>query len=168
MNGRSGEKFIAIDFETADHGHDSACSVALVSVESGQIVQREHYYIRPSRNNFIFTNVHGIVWEDVVDKPTFGELWPTLRESLKNKEFFVAHNAAFDQSVLYSCCRVSGFRPPELPFKCTMEIARNVWNIYPTKLPDVCKRLKIRLDHHNALSDAEACALIYIASQKRK
>lgn len=37
----------------------------------------------------------------------------------------------------------------------------------PTTLPDVCRRLGITLRHHDALSDAEACAKVVIASQVR-
>ncbi len=38
--------FVAIDFETADYGRDSACALALVRVEAGVIVQRAFSYIR--------------------------------------------------------------------------------------------------------------------------
>ena len=38
--------FVAIDFETADYGRDSACALALVRVEAGVIVQRTFSYIR--------------------------------------------------------------------------------------------------------------------------
>ena len=40
---------VAIDFETADYGRDSACALALVRVEAGLIVQRAFHYIRPPR-----------------------------------------------------------------------------------------------------------------------
>ena len=39
--------FVAIDFETADYGRDSACALALVRVEAGVIVQRAFHYVRP-------------------------------------------------------------------------------------------------------------------------
>ena len=39
--------FVAIDFETADYGRDSAWAMALVRVEAGVIVQRAFHYIRP-------------------------------------------------------------------------------------------------------------------------
>ena len=39
--------FVAIDFETADYGRDSACALALVRVEASVIVQRAFHYIRP-------------------------------------------------------------------------------------------------------------------------
>ena len=55
--------FVAIDFETADYQQDSACAVALVRVEGSQIVQRHHFLIRPPRQRFIFSYLHGITWE---------------------------------------------------------------------------------------------------------
>jgi DNA polymerase-3 subunit epsilon len=49
---------------------------------------------------------------------------------------------------------------PDIPFRCSMVTARRTWGIYPTKLPDVCRHLRISLNHHDASSDAEACARI--------
>ena len=41
--------FVAIDFETADQGRDSACSVGLVRVENGAIVKTAVQLIQPPR-----------------------------------------------------------------------------------------------------------------------
>ncbi|NNN06310.1 MAG: hypothetical protein HKL90_10460 [Elusimicrobia bacterium] len=46
------------------------------------------------------------------------------------------------------------------------KIARKAWAIRPTKLPDVCRHLGLKLSHHDALSDAEACANIVLAAAK--
>jgi DNA polymerase III subunit epsilon len=156
--------FAAIDFETADYGRDSACAVAVVRVEGLSIVDQASYYIRPPRQQFVFSYVHGISWTDVVDAPTFRQLWPSLRKKLDGVEFLAAHNASFDQAVLRACCEQARFSVPPYPFQCTVRLARMVWNIYPTKLPDVCRRLQISLRHHDAGSDAEACARIVIAA----
>ena len=43
--------FVAIDFETADYGPDSACAVALVRVEGSRIVRRSYFLIRPPRRS---------------------------------------------------------------------------------------------------------------------
>jgi DNA polymerase III subunit epsilon len=156
--------FVAIDFETADYGRDSACAVAVVRVEGLAIVDRAHYYIRPPRSRFVFSYLHGISWGDVVDAPTFGQLWPSLQEKLAGVEFLAAHNASFDRSVLHTCCERARLSAPAHTFQCTVQLARTVWNIYPTKLPDVCRYLRIPLRHHDAASDAEACARIVIAA----
>lgn len=158
--------FVAIDFETADTGADSACAVGLVRVESGEIVDRKVLLIRPPRPRMMFTHIHGIRWSDVADKPTFGELWPEINPFLKGAEFLAAHNAGFDRRVLNGCCATYGVEAPAHPFACTVRVARKAWNIFPTKLPNVCEHLGIELRHHEALSDAEACARIVIAAQK--
>ncbi len=156
--------FVAIDFETADPGPDSACAVGLVRVEDGRIARREARLIRPPRPRFTFTWVHGITWEDVACQPAFGGVWPELAAVLDGADFLAAHNARFDRAVLGACCRSAGLAVPPQPFECTVKLAREVWGIRPTKLSDVCRALDIRLNHHEALSDAEACARIVIAA----
>jgi DNA polymerase III subunit epsilon len=158
--------FVAIDFEIADYQPDSACAVALVRVEGDCIVRRSHHLIRPPRQRFVFTYVHGITWEMVAMQPTFGELWSTLTVMWEKVAFLAAHNAAFERSVLRACCQAAGLEPPRLPFLCTMELARKTWNLFPTKLTDVCAHLNIPLEPHN-LSDAEACARIVLAARTK-
>ena len=156
--------FVAIDFETADRGRDSACAVGLVRVENQEITQRFYALIQPPRSQFEFTHIHGIHWHDVMNEPTFDEVWPLMAEKVEGADFFVAHNAGFDQKVLYSCCDLYGIKHPHQPFVCTVKLARKTWNLFPTKLNNVCEFLDIELEHHQALSYAEACAKIAIAA----
>ena len=158
--------FVAIDFETADQGPDSACAVGLVRVEGGRIVVRERHLLRPPRDYFLFTYIHGISWKDVAGKPTFREAWPNIRRMFEGAEFLAAHNSGFDSRVLESCCQAAGLEAPSLPFVCTVKLARRTWGIRPTKLPDVCRFLGIKLNHHEPLSDAEACAKIVLAAME--
>lgn len=156
--------FVAIDFETADPLPDSACAVALVRVEEGEIRDRFETLIRPPRPEVHFTHIHGLRWEDLQDAPNFAAVWPAMREFLEGAAFLAAHNAGFDRGVLEACCRAAGFEPPDLPFVCTVRLARAIWGLFPTRLPDVCRFLGIPLRHHQALSDAEACARIVLAA----
>ena len=158
--------FVAIDFETANHSRESACAVGLATVCRGRIEAARSFRIRPPSSHFVFTGIHGLGWEDVRDAPTFGELWPTLRGWIDNAEFIAAHNAPFDSSILHACCVTYGIWAPRVPFTCTVQLARSQWGIYPTRLPDVCRRLRIPLRHHDAESDAEACALIVLAAER--
>jgi DNA polymerase III subunit epsilon len=157
--------FVAIDFETADYYPDSACAVGLVRVADNRIVERSYALIRPPRRRFVFTYLHGIDWEMVAEAPSFGELWPQLAPLLQGVDFLSAHNASFDRNVLHTCCQAGGVSPPLLPFVCTVVLARRTWNLYPTKLPNVCDYLNIDLTHHHALADAEACARIVLAAR---
>ena len=166
MKQKSPARFASIDFETADRGGDSACAVAVITVENGEIVDRLYQLIRPPRREFEFTCLHGIEWEHVKDQPTFQEAWPLLEGHLKDAKFVAAHNAGFDRRVLNACCAQAGVIPPRIRFECTVALARKVWRSYPTKLSDVCRRLEIPLQHHHAGSDAEACARIVLAAMK--
>ncbi|MEK9661164.1 MAG: exonuclease domain-containing protein [Alphaproteobacteria bacterium] len=158
--------FTAIDFETADQGRDSACAVAAVVVADDVIVDRYSTLIRPPRERILFTHIHGLAWDDVRDAPDFAGIWPVLRKYLVCSDFLVAHNAPFDRAVLLACCAAAGESSPRKRFACTVDAARRTWRLPRNRLPDVCRHLGIALNHHDALSDAEACARIAIAARR--
>jgi DNA polymerase III subunit epsilon len=159
-------RFAAIDFETADHGRDSACAVAVIVGEGTEIVERVSFLIRPPRRHVLFSYIHGLTWDHVKDQPAFGDLWPAAAKLLDGVEFIAAHSAAFDRGVLMACCHAAGLTPPPQPFYCTVKLARKAWDVRPTRLPDVCRHLGLTLKHHDAESDATACANIVIAARK--
>ncbi|MDB5350742.1 MAG: polC [Planctomycetota bacterium] len=162
-----GRRFAAIDFETADNGRDSACALAVIVVDNLEIVHRACYLIRPPRRSFLYTYIHGIEWKHVADQPEFADVWAKVSPLLDGVEFLAAHSASFDRSVLYQCCHAAGLSWPELPFQCTVKLARQSWGLKPTTLPDVCRHLGIALRHHEAESDATACAQIVIAARRQ-
>lgn len=156
--------FVAIDFETANPSRDSACAVGLVRVEEGRIVARASRLIRPPSAHFSFTRIHGICWADVEREPDFAAVWSSVAPVVRGAAFFAAHNAPFDASVLRASSAATGILAPSVPFVCTMRLAKKLWNLSPTRLPDVAAHLGIPLVHHDAASDAEACARILIAA----
>ncbi len=158
--------FVAIDFETADQWPDSACSVGLVKARNFEVVDKLDLLIRPPRPLVRFTFIHGITWPMVADKPSFGDLWPRISEFLGDAQFMAAHNASFDRGVLRRCCEMAGVAPPNIPFFCTVQLSRKTWNLRRANLPFVCQHLGLTLNHHQAVSDAEACAKIVIEAKK--
>ena len=157
--------FVAIDFETADNGADSACAIGLVRVEGGEIVQRVTRLIRPPRRTNQYAHIHGIRWQDVEDEPTFGELWPDIAPVLADASFFVAHNASFDRRVLHGCCQAYGIVAPPQAFECTVLLARRTWKMPKNDLATLARFIEFELNHHEAGSDAEACARILLAAR---
>ncbi|MHB8878290.1 MAG: 3'-5' exonuclease [Myxococcaceae bacterium] len=164
VEGDVAPSFVAIDFETADYGRDSACAVGLVRVQKGCIVERAVALIRPPRSRFVFTGIHGITWPMVSGVAGFAETWPKLLPLLDGADFIAAHNASFDRSVLNACCAAAGMPAPSLGFRCSVQLARRTWGLRPANLPAVCAHLGIPLKHHDPASDAEACARIVIAA----
>ena len=152
--------FTAIDFETANMNRASACALGLVVVSNRKIVEERHWYINPQTRRFSFSHLHGIGHKDVRDAPTFDEIWPLVFPFL-NGQVVVAHNATFDHSVLQALVIRYNLRAPEYGLYCTLRVARERLGLPSNALPAVCAHLGVALDqHHDALSDARAAALV--------
>lgn len=160
----TGPSFVAIDFETSHTLPDSACSIGVVRVQNGSIVERRVELIRPPRRPFLFTQIHGLTWNDVAQAPPFSEVWPTLAPMFEGADFIAAHNSGFDRRVLRACCEAASLPMPVQPFQCTVQLARKTWRLHSNNLAAVCAHLQIPLNHHEAGSDAEACARIVLAA----
>ncbi|MBL4560882.1 MAG: 3'-5' exoribonuclease [Labilibaculum sp.] len=156
--------FTAIDFETANGQRNSACSLGLVRVENGVIVESKDWLISPPEMYFHPMNVsiHGITEEDVRNEPSFNFIWEEV-ENYLHGEMVIAHNASFDVSVLRACLETYGICFPEFDYMCTVQISRNIWPNMPNhKLNTMANLFNIPLRHHDALEDTLACAKIAI------
>lgn len=163
--------FVAVDFETANTNRESACQVALVKVTDGVVVDRVSTLLTPPPgfDYFKFTYLHGISAADVRTAPTWAEIADEVASFTGGLPMY-AHNATFDANVWRGLDAF--FHTATLPrqFYCSYRTAqRLVPGLANYKLPTVTASLvpEYRLDHHQADSDAEACALIIAALQHR-
>lgn len=156
--------FTAIDFETATAYHP--CSVGIVTVEKGIIVDEFVTLIQPPNNFYNPYNiqVHGIYPRDTVNAKSFVEVFPEIAKRLKNR-VVVAHNESFDRNVLSKTMALHGLNYEDLNigsrWECTVKIYK-AKGFKPAKLSDCCRIMNIALEHHEALSDARACAKLYL------
>jgi DNA polymerase-3 subunit epsilon len=156
--------FTAIDFETATAFHP--CSVGIVTVENGIIVDEFVSLIKPPRNEYSpFTiAVHGIYPRDTINAKSFSQVFPEIQKRLQNR-IIVAHNERFDRNVLMKSMALYGLNYDNLNigdrWQCTVKIYK-AKGLKPTKLSDCCREMKIALNHHEALSDARACAKLFL------
>ena len=156
--------FTAIDFETATAYHP--CSVGIVTVENGIIVDEFVTLIKPPNNQYSpFTiQVHGIHPRDTMNAKTFLQVFPEIKKRLQNR-IVVAHNESFDRNVLSKSMALYGLDYTDLNlanrWECTVKIYK-AKGLKPTKLSDCCRAMQIQLNHHEALSDARACAKLYL------
>ncbi|TDW44299.1 DNA polymerase-3 subunit epsilon [Flavobacterium sp. 270] len=156
--------FTAIDFETATAYHP--CSVGIVTVQDGIIVDEFVTLIKPPNNEYnSFTiRVHGIYPRDTANAKTFLQVYPEIERRLKNR-VVVAHNESFDRNVLMKSMALHGLQYEDLniapKWECTVKIYKSK-GFKPTKLSDCCREMNIKLNHHEALSDARACAKLYL------
>lgn len=163
--------FVAIDFETANKYANSACSLAVVTVENGQITKRGYSLIKPPFMQFDekCIAIHEILPKDVMDKPTFDKLWPAIYENHLKGKLVIAHNAKFDIGVLRATLDHYNIEWPELDYTCTVKISKRVWpDLQNHKLNTLAAYLGYEFKHHYALDDAEICAQVAIAAAKKR
>jgi len=162
--------FVAIDFETANHSRESICSVGIAVVENGKLIKSFEKLIRPSPNYYHWRMIdcHGITPEMTNKLPDFGKIWKEIKPFLAGKKV-IAHNAGFDIGALRSVLDVYQFTYPEIEYYCSCAISRRTFNnLQNHRLSTVCDYLGIKLNHHNAESDAIGAAQIVLSACKSK
>lgn len=156
-------EYVAIDFQTANKWHKSACSVALATVKDGKIIDTFYSLIRPGILHFDKENtaLHGITKEMVKDAPYFDELWPLIKEKINGKTL-VAHYAKFDMDVLAEELAGNELAFPSCPVFCTCVLSQAMFPEMPHhRLQDVTEKIGFNLEQrYNAMAHARACVAI--------
>ncbi len=166
-----GLDFTAIDFETANSHSASACSVGLVKVRNGSVVDESSWLIHPPLGFDSFsewnTRIHGIMAPDVAEAPLWSEQLPDLA-GFVGTDVLVAHNAGFDMGVIAAACEVSHIDCPDFSYICSLLVARRTYHLDSYRLPVAAMAAGFEdFEHHNALADARACAAIVAHAAKR-
>ncbi|HEY5392284.1 MAG TPA: 3'-5' exonuclease [Hanamia sp.] len=148
--------FTAIDFETAQGKRWSICQVGLVRVENGTIKNQLSVLVQPPDNYYWnnFIDIHGITPKLTRKAQTFDRVWQQIAPFIENQNV-VAHNGfAFDFHCLKQTLEYYDMTVPTYNGHCT-------YKIYGDNLASLCRQYNIPLNHHDALSDARACAELY-------
>lgn len=155
--------FASIDFETANHHRSSICSLGIVIVENGIILNKIYRLIRPRPNFYCSwaTDIHGLSYYDTMNEPEFPEVWEGIKAKLDNLPL-VAHNSSFDEGCLKAVHDLYGMRYPDYEFYCTYRAAKKqLPHLENHQLHTVAASVGYDLkNHHHALADAEACVEI--------
>ncbi len=163
-------KFITIDFETASqHRRNSACELGLTFVDNNKIIETKSWLIKPYINDFDYFNslLHGITATHVANKPEFSEIWDEVKELIEGN-LLIAHNAAFDFSVLRHTLNTYSLPYPELDYTCSYIFSKKIWtNSASFDLQTLCKANNLPRRVHRAAPDSEVLAqLCLIAFDK--
>jgi DNA polymerase-3 subunit epsilon len=96
------------------------------------------------------------VWAEAVKK--VHEYFPYIEDG---EVPFVAHNKAFDENCLKAVFRAYDIAYPDYAFECTLLRSRKVWPGGHHNLDIIAGYCGYDMtNHHHALADAEACAII--------
>ena len=159
--------FNAIDFETANEQPCSVCSVGVVIVRDGAIVDSFYSLIHPEPEYYqrFCQEVHGLGPEDTDGAPLFPEVWEKIAPLIEDYPL-VAHNSRFDERCLKEVFNVYRMDYPDYVFHDTLAASRRIFgrSLPNHQLQTVAAACGYDLTHHHyALADAEACAKIALA-----
>lgn len=160
------DSFAAIDFELATGVRNSVCSVGIVVVDKGVIVDEYYSLVKPPKNKYHWGNsrVTKIYAKDTVNSPSFLDIYPEIKKRLKGRKM-VAHNEGFDRNVLQVVMEYYELKYSELKLPKKWEDTVVIFQEKGTKsakLNNLSKEYGVEITHHNALSDARATALLYL------
>ncbi|HHX24604.1 MAG TPA: DNA polymerase III subunit epsilon [Thermoanaerobacterales bacterium] len=162
--------FICIDFETANEKRASICAVALIYFKDNEVYETKEWLIKPPAEYDTFNpfnvQIHGITYEDVRDKPEIKEIWPEIESIISNK-MIVAHNAAFDMSVLRAVLDVYSIPYPCFNYICTHKVSVKTWDKQVNyTLKNIGNMLGYIFNHHDPHDDAKIAGKILIEACK--
>ncbi|MCL2132294.1 MAG: 3'-5' exonuclease [Lentimicrobiaceae bacterium] len=154
--------FAAIDFEVANFNRSSICSMGVVIVRNGKIVEKIYRLVRPEPEWYSYTMVHGIGLEDTENEQKFPAVWREIDLKIAGLPL-VAHNGVYEESCLQTAHKAYDMDYPNYKFYCTWRTSQKVFGkLLPNhKLPTVAAHCGFDLTTpHHALADAEACAWV--------
>ncbi len=99
------DSFIAIDYETANINHESACALGVSIVENGVVLESFESFIKPPEEFSEFdpfnTMIHGITSKDVKKAPSFDYVWSKIENFNKKYNMpFACHYSALTFGLL--------------------------------------------------------------------
>ena len=119
------KNFAAIDFETANEQRTSVCSVGIVIVREGEIVDTYYSLIRPEPEYYTYwnTRVHGLTLADTAKAPIFPTVWQEIAPLIEGLPL-IAHNKGFDESCLKAVFRTYSLDYHDYELHCTLSNER--------------------------------------------
>ena len=135
----------------------------MVRVENGIITQEVNILVQPPDNYYwsLCTDIHRITAKDTLNSPSFAQVWHQIVPYIDNQNV-VAHNGfGFDFPVLNATLNYYNLPTPDYNKFCTYKICTSNFAI-------LCEEHNIQLNHHDALSDAQVCAELYLFYRNKK
>jgi DNA polymerase-3 subunit epsilon len=164
---------IVLDTETTGldprQGH-RIIEIGCVEVVNRQLTHRHfHIYLNPEREvEDGATNVHGLTWDDLRQKPRFREIAAEFLDFIRGAELII-HNAPFDLAFLDYELTLAGLpllTQGDIAVTDTLRFARELHPGKRNGLDALCERYEIdnsKRTLHGALLDAELLAEVYLA-----
>lgn len=156
--------FVAIDVETANPDLASICQIGLAAYERGILKESWQTLVNPEDYfDLMNVSIHGIDEHDVKGAPTFPQAFDILSEWLIRT--VVASHTPFDRVALARAVEKYDLEEIESTWLDTARVVRRAWPEFSHRgygLANVCSKLGIVFEHHDAEEDARAAGEILV------
>jgi DNA polymerase-3 subunit epsilon len=161
--------FVAIDVETANADLSSICQIGIVRYTNGSLSEEWKTYVDP-QDFFSPINIaiHGIDESTVQDAPKLYELDNKIYHYL-DKTVVISHTH-FDRVSIHQAFGKYNLRSPEPIWLDSARVARRTWEKFAWSgwgLVNICREIGYEFKCHDALEDAKAAAVIFLAAMER-
>lgn len=154
--------FLAIDVETANADYSSICQIGIVEIQNGKIVDQWSTLVNPEAYFDPFNiSIHSITKKDVENAPTFDSVYSELKIRIDDR--ITVHHMPFDKVAINRACSENDLDFLKANWLDSAKIVRRTWDDFAYRgygLANIAKYLNIEFEHHDALEDAKAAALI--------
>lgn len=159
--------FSVIDVETANYSRASICQVGIVHVRDGEIQDEWMSLVNPEAQfEALHKRLLRVKVDDVLKCPSFPQIYPQIRDQLAGA-VTVSHSD-FDRQAIGQSIDRYGLPHLDTSWLDSITVASKAWpdrsGQEGYKLKDLAEFLGIRFEHHDALQDARAAALITLAA----
>lgn len=153
------DTFTSFAVETANGNRSSICQLSFVRVVKGVVMERFSALVQPPFNEYLEENIreHGILPSMTMSAPQFPMLWRQIQKHFIDQPI-IAYCTELDIDALNQALEAYQITPPYFNFTC-------IYNYYNCTLDEACKNHGITFNEKNKLSEAEACAQLFLANQ---
>lgn len=164
-------RYVVYDLESTglSSNYNEIIEISAVRLYKGEIVNEFSTFVKPKAkiSNFI-TKLTSITNDDVRSAPSIEQVLPEFVDFIGD-DILVAHNANFDNTMLYANMKRIGIDNITFPTIDTLKLAHNFYNDRLTRfnLKALAKEFNVDLvQHHRAIHDTRATAQIFLKMLK--
>ncbi|MCZ7564524.1 MAG: exonuclease domain-containing protein [Burkholderiales bacterium] len=162
------DRFVTIDFETANADLASICQVGIVTFEDGRVADTWGTLVNPQDYfDWINIDIHGIDEDSVKGAPTFQKIYAAISERLQQQ--VVVSHTSFDRTALSQAVAKHSLPMVSCNWLDSARVVRRAWTQWSYRgygLMNVCNELGIEFVAHDAVEDARAAGEVLLRAIK--
>lgn len=157
--------YFSFDVETANEQKGSICQIGIAEFVDGKLTGSHKRLINP-QGRFARKNVeiHGITRKATAGEPPWSVIQPVITSELSGK--IIVIHSTFDALAFAAASNRYGLKNIKCTWVDTLKMARDAWAESPPSggfgLKSLSRELGIKLNHHDAESDAIAAGHVFL------